>query len=513
VGVATAEGASARAEGVWRAGWDLKVEAGVDRVEEWVQSWVLWPKTSGLDTRVRTVFGEGGVEKAGLGEGGWPRYRASERSTVTWLAHTDQYGDNAYLVHNMAFDPVREVFVVSADAPELPQLARVVFERGALPQCEARRTLAAPWIFMTAQTAHNMYHVHNDNLLPLYRALDLLNLTHARECAARADLRARGVASLADPALGLPYPCDLAAGGGGGSGSGSGGGGEGEGGDAGAVKSVPAENVLVGEDVVTLLVPSADTTSSVGVLASLVRHLVPRVLGLEGKVNDVKLKKLLGSVTDGNGHDDDKPLCLGTALVGRMPRMFRPTWERAAPYAARRIVPRFVRTMLHSMQLTHLWARPIPKRPSAVFLQRASNEMRYLDSEPMLVKAFQEVGVTLQLVDPAKMSAAEQVAVAAGADILLGVHGAALAFCLYLRPGSVCVEIRPHSLPVWESFLFSRFTIAAEIQLVTFREDMGSDFWKEPSVSLSRAKELSRDIRAFTVQVLFAWAAQNPHRF
>jgi hypothetical protein len=449
-------------------GRGIPLAADADGVETWTQTSILWPASAGQDLRVRLTPTASAQNVDG--------YRAGARSRVHWVSRTDQYDDNAYLLHNVAFDGGRGVFVVSEDVAELPALRGVAFVRGPLPTCSAARTVRAPWLWMPMQTAHNVYHVHNDNLLPLYSALDVLNATLGAECAALRAMRDLGIGALADAGLPSWSRCGAA--------------------------DAPAGSA---GDVPTLVVTWRESTSGAQLFDAMTRTLVARVVGSR----DDDAKKTLGQLVAAAVGDGDAAglLCLGTALVGRVPRMFRPSVERALPYVSRRIVPRAVRVMLHSMHLLQAWARPVPRRPRAIFFQRPKGEMRFLESEAQLATLFHEFQVKLDLVDPAKLSPAQQAEAAARADIVVGVHGAALGWCLYLRPGSVCVEIRPHSLPAWESTLFSRFSLAAGgIEHLTLREDFGPDYWKEGSVTLSRLKSPSRDLRAFAVQVVLAWS-------
>jgi hypothetical protein len=103
---------------------------------------------------------------------------------------------------------------------------------------------------------------------------------------------------------------------------------------------------------------------------------------------------------------------------------------------------------------------------------------------------------------------AAQVAVVADADILVGAHGAGLTHCLYLRPGSVCAQLRPPTLPTWESLLFARVAQLAQVGFVEWTSSCGAAdnwLWTGPQFS----DQDPQAVAAFAVQTLLEYVVRN----
>lgn len=81
-----------------------------------------------------------------------------------------------------------------------------------------------------------------------------------------------------------------------------------------------------------------------------------------------------------------------------------------------------------------------------IYVSRRNIEKRRLQSEAALELALQKAGY--RIVCPETMSAKEQIAVFAAADVIVGPTGAAFANVLYAKPGARIIEIIPRDMTV-----------------------------------------------------------------
>lgn len=90
--------------------------------------------------------------------------------------------------------------------------------------------------------------------------------------------------------------------------------------------------------------------------------------------------------------------------------------------------------------LRSLWPAAGAGEPGRrLFVGRGNARKRRLAGEPELARALGAVG--FETLDAGALSVAGQAAAFAGARVVVGVHGAALANCVFLPPGALLVEI------------------------------------------------------------------------
>ena len=61
--------------------------------------------------------------------------------------------------------------------PKIPGLKIVKKANHTVTGCTHENTLDSTWYAIEPQTVDNLYHAHNDNIFPLYRALALMGDT------------------------------------------------------------------------------------------------------------------------------------------------------------------------------------------------------------------------------------------------------------------------------------------------------------------------------------------------
>ena len=74
-----------------------------------------------------------------------------------------------------------------------------------------------------------------------------------------------------------------------------------------------------------------------------------------------------------------------------------------------------------------------------IYLRRAQDRLRKVENEDEVVGALLEYG--FRVIDPGALSIEEQVKLFLGCEVLVGVHGAGLTNCLFMRPGNRVLEL------------------------------------------------------------------------
>ena len=92
-------------------------------------------------------------------------------------------------------------------------------------------------------------------------------------------------------------------------------------------------------------------------------------------------------------------------------------------------------------------------------IQRAQERRRLLLNAPEVVEALTRQG--FEVIDPGTMTVAEEAALFAGAEVVVGVHGAGLTNMVFCRPGTAVVELTPRGL-VHPTFV--KLAAAARVQ-------------------------------------------------
>lgn len=109
--------------------------------------------------------------------------------------------------------------------------------------------------------------------------------------------------------------------------------------------------------------------------------------------------------------------------------------------------PNTIYRRLREIQVARAAPRPGgdgPRAPRLLYLSRGSANTRVMAGEAALRRRLAAIG--FRVVEPATLSVDAQVALFAGADVVLGSAGAAFANVLYCRPGTVVIEIQPHGM-------------------------------------------------------------------
>lgn len=82
------------------------------------------------------------------------------------------------------------------------------------------------------------------------------------------------------------------------------------------------------------------------------------------------------------------------------------------------------------------------ERPKLVILSR--NGSRKIENEGRLVKVAKEVGFNVQILRPKRSTELEKIYMHMNSsDVMVGVHGAAMTHFLFMRPGSVFIQVVP----------------------------------------------------------------------
>ncbi|XP_077218813.1 xylan glycosyltransferase MUCI21-like [Tasmannia lanceolata] len=131
-----------------------------------------------------------------------------------------------------------------------------------------------------------------------------------------------------------------------------------------------------------------------------------------------------------------------------------------------------------------------PKKPKLVIFIR--NKSRVLLNLKEIVKTSQKIGFEVQLLNPKRNTPlAEIYAILNSADAMLGVHGAAMTHFLFMRPGSVFIQIVPLGLS-WPSeayygdparklgLEYMEYKIEAEESSLSMEYDQGNSVLVDP---------------------------------
>ncbi|XP_061357732.1 xylan glycosyltransferase MUCI21-like isoform X2 [Gastrolobium bilobum] len=82
------------------------------------------------------------------------------------------------------------------------------------------------------------------------------------------------------------------------------------------------------------------------------------------------------------------------------------------------------------------------KKPKLVILSRSGS--RAITNENLLVKMAEEIGFFVEVLKPGRTTELAKIyRVLNGSDVMIGVHGAAMTHFLFLRPGSVFIQVVP----------------------------------------------------------------------
>lgn len=84
---------------------------------------------------------------------------------------------------------------------------------------------------------------------------------------------------------------------------------------------------------------------------------------------------------------------------------------------------------------------PAPGGPTKIYVKRAATDRRVMVNQDALIAALSRRGYTC--IDPSDYSYAEQIALFAHADIIVGAHGAGLTNGYFAKPGTRLIELLP----------------------------------------------------------------------
>lgn len=288
------------------------------------------------------------------------------------------------------------------------------------------------WLVMLATSTENVFHQHNDNMLPYWLAV-----TQMREGAAGAPAGARSVLYLA--------------------------------------KTVVNWNMDSGE---------------------FWRWALPRAF-------DELVNENTPAVASG--------VCLKNLRVGRPRKVFWASFQSVMGFASRNVVRGWADHLMARAGVTYP-SKPASWPPRVVLLRRAGS--RRFEDEAMLRTAFGEVGITVDGAEMENLSPVQQLELMARTDVLLGVHGAGLTQGLYMRPGSLVVQLVPTNLNYWDTTLFQRFTMLAGLAYYQWDEHdpeyegVGATGWHKGSVRMSQGDKWCEDVRVFVAQVALVWTRE-----
>ena len=160
-------------------------------------------------------------------------------------------------------------------------------------------------------------------------------------------------------------------------------------------------------------------------------------------------------------------LCVGTARLGRPLKVFWTSWSSAAQYAASGAVRVWSDYLVGRAGLSRGERRTWP--PKLLFVRRTTTRTLAEDDEEYLRIAFAEAGVEMRSVAMENLSPREQLQAVSTADVMIGVHGAGLTHAIYMRPGSLLVQLLPTNMDYWEAALFQRLALLAGLSYYEVR--------------------------------------------
>lgn len=211
-------------------------------------------------------------------------------------------------------------------------------------------------------------------------------------------------------------------------------------------------------------------------------------------------------------------LCLSTARLGRPLKAYWTSWRSLAQYAAEGAARAWADHVLARAGLpTAGTLPPLPPRswpPSVLFVRRRTSRTLAAEDETLLRTAFAEVGVAMVGAEMEGMAPAEQLRTVAAADVLVGVHGAGLTHALYMRPGSLLLQLCPTHLDYWEAALFQRLALLGGLSYYEWRE---GDFDGAPRFALGQGTvrirwpgrprgSMPEHVRVLVMHALLQWA-------
>jgi hypothetical protein len=109
-------------------------------------------------------------------------------------------------------------------------------------------------------------------------------------------------------------------------------------------------------------------------------------------------------------------------------------------------------------------------RPNLLFIARRSHT-RLILNEDWLIKELSKLPVKLIVKDFATLSLKEQICLVDLADILVSMHGAALAHVLFMRPGTSLVELFPYA---FRKYIYENLASAMGVTYFSWQNDRPS---------------------------------------
>lgn len=109
-------------------------------------------------------------------------------------------------------------------------------------------------------------------------------------------------------------------------------------------------------------------------------------------------------------------------------------------------------------------------RPNLLFIARRGHT-RLILNEEWLIKEVSKLPVTLIVKDFATLSLNEQICLVDLADILVSMHGAAIAHVVFMRPGTTLVELFPYA---FKKYIYENLASAMGVTYFSWRNDRTS---------------------------------------
>ena len=207
-------------------------------------------------------------------------------------------------------------------------------------------------------------------------------------------------------------------------------------------------------------------------------------------------------------------VCIKNLRIGRPRKMFWASFQSLMNYQSLNVVRSWADHLVARSGLAYP-SSPPSWPPKARIIRRDGGVRRFEDTE-LLQQAFSEVGINLEAVSLEALQPRQQLELLTQTDILIGVHGAGLALGIYMRPGSLLVQLGPTNLNYWETTLFHRMNTLAGVGYYDWAEHdphherAGGGGWSKGSVKFRHEEEWNgikwcEDTRVFVAQTAMVW--------
>ncbi|KAB1208068.1 EGF domain-specific O-linked N-acetylglucosamine transferase [Morella rubra] len=166
---------------------------------------------------------------------------------------------------------------------------------------------------------------------------------------------------------------------------------------------------------------------------------------------------------------DTSTHCFPSAKVGLISHGFMTINQTLMPNSKTYIHFRGLLDKAFGQNHAHI-SKPSKSRPRLILMSRSGTTGRRIVNQKEVIKAIQDAGFRVTVLKPmAKTSLLESYALINSSHAMIGVHGAALTHSLFLRPGSVFMQVIPIGVDWAADAFFGRVARGLDLEYVEYK--------------------------------------------